>query len=261
MGQLLASPLITTTRMGRFTLLITVLALLTGCSSTGTGVVRGGIATIGKAVMNPFKSVEKTTEKGYTGTAQALEGAGGGEVASITQSDNPEATSAQDFNSTHEEEITFASATIIKEQTVDSNGATVTKIIEVPAGSKRTVKDTQTVNQTIGGSRGDTSAQTSNFLASFKWVQGLGIITLLIGAIGFAHPLARALVGGKDTAIVVSLCGVGMIAGPYLLVKYSDWFALGLVAAALYWFVSRAKHKEGQLDAIQTGKTNPPFPR
>ena len=209
--------------------------------------------------MNPFKSVEKTTEKGYTGTAQALEGAGGGEVASITQSDNPEATSAQDFNSTHKEEITFSRDSIITERSTERDGSVVVSTIQVPAGSKRTVEDTQTVNQTIGGSRENIAGQTASFIASFKWVQGLGVITLLLGAIGFGHPVARKLIGGKDTAMVVSLCGIGMIAGPFLLIKYSDWFALGLVAAAIYWFISRAKHKEGQLDAIQEGKTNTPF--
>jgi len=235
-------------------LLAVILAVLVaGCASAPLG-NRGGIATIGKALLTPFSKVAEAGSPKMSGKAVGL--AGDGDLASITQSDNPEQESAQNYDFTHEEEITFAAATVITERTTDATGAVVEKRMEVPAGSKRVVRDTQTVKQTIGASRKDTAGQAATFMASFKWVQGLGVITLLLGAVGFAHPIARKLIGGKDTAIVISLCGVGMIAGPFLLVRYSDWFALGILAAAVYWFFSRAKHKEGQLDAINESKSS-----
>lgn len=168
-------------------------------------------------------------------------------MASITQPDNPAAQSSQNYETVTEDTLTFSEPTRITESVNLPNGGFQTRTIFVPAGSTKGSKQTQKVGQVIGAAQ--KPSETASILGSFKWVQGLGVLVLLIGAVGFAHPAARLLIGGKDTAMVVGLVGVGMIAGPFLLVQYADWFALGLIAAAAYWFWSRAKHKEGLLDA------------
>ena len=78
----------------------------------------------------------------------------------------------------------------------------------------------------------------------------MGVLVMLVGIVGFAHPAARLLIGGKDTALMVAGAGAAMIFGPAILQRYGNYFALAIVVAAGYWFFSRAKHKEGMLDAL-----------
>jgi hypothetical protein len=214
------------------------------------------VATIGKAILAPFKAAGtkavETVRPAIQKRPNAAEMAGDGSLASIRQPDNPGQTSAQNFEHTREEEIVFAAPTTITETT----GETV-KTIEVPAGSKKIVRETQKVGQSLGAAQKDTTRETSAFLYSFRWVQVLGVLVMLVGVVGFAHPAARLLIGGKDTAMVVGLVGMGMIIGPFFLVKYANWLVGLLLVAALYWFWSRAKFREGLLDAkITTHTTN-----
>lgn len=231
-------------------LLLVAGSLGAGCATGGAS--RGGVATIGKAILSPFKAigtgVASLPAKGGNGSQKAQEAAGDGSLASITQPDAPGQQSSQNYETTTEEGMTFSEVTRITESVNQPNGGFLTRTIHVPAGSTKTTKQTHKVGQVIGAAQAPD--KTASILGSFKWVQGLGVLTLLIGAVGFAHPAARLLIGGKDTAVVISLVGVGMIAGPFLLVQYADWFALGILAAALYWFWSRSKHKEGVLAAL-----------
>lgn len=235
-------------------ILLVCLVFLSGCSTVAPQ--RGGVATIGKAILSPFKAVtEKVGDLPRPAKNNAPIAAGDGSLASITQPDNPAQTSAQNYEVTREEEIVFSAPTKITEQL----GETV-RTIEVPAGSKKLVKETQKVGQSIGAAQKDTARETSALLGSFKWVQGLGVLVMLIGVVGFAHPAARLLIGGKDTAMVVGLVGLGMIVGPFLLVQYANWFALLVVLAALYWGVARLKYKEAEADTLKSIST-PPFPK
>lgn len=232
-------------------------ALGSGCSAVPSA--RGGVATIGKAILSPFKAIgtagQSVAGKVANGPHKPQEAAGDGSLASITQPDSPGQQSTQNYETVTEDELTFSEPTRITESVNQPNGGFLTRTIHVPAGSTKTTKQSHKVGQVIGAAQAPD--KTASILGSFKWVQGLGVLTLLIGAVGFAHPAARILIGGKDTAVVISLVGVGMIAGPFLLVQYADWFALGILAAAGYWFFSRSKFKEGKLDALTetTGKT------
>lgn len=225
---------------------------LGGCSSVAPQ--RGGIATIGAAITRPFKVVtEKVGDLPRPAKNNAPIAAGDGSLASITQPDNPAQTSAQNYEVTREEEITFSAPTKITEQI----GETV-RTIEVPAGSKKLVKETQKVGQSIGAAQKDTARADAAWLASFQWVQGVGVLVMLIGVIGYAHPAARALIGGKGTAMAVGISGAVMIFGPAFLQKYGNWFALALIGAAGYWFVSRMSYKEAEADTLKSIST-PPF--
>lgn len=222
---------------------VLTMLLLAGCSTVSTQ--RGGVATIGKAILAPFRAVKEVVKRPITANPKPLEGAGAGEVATITQPDNPGQQSAQNYETSREEEITFAQPT---EQITEAGGVTTT--LKIPAGSKKVIREAQKVGQTLGAAQKDTARADAAWLASFIWVQGVGVLVLLVGIVGFAHPAARVLIGGKDTALMVAGAGAAMIFGPAILQRYGNYFALAIVVAAGYWFVSRAKHKEGQLDAL-----------
>ena len=235
-------------------LILPLCLLLGGCASP-VPPQRGGIATIGKGIMAPFKwtatKVSEAVKPAITANPKPLAGAGGGEVATITQPDAPGQQSAQNYDYSREVETTFASPTVITEETTTPEGNKLVKTTHVPAGSKTVVKETQKVGQTLGAAQKDTARADAAWLASFQWVQGIGVLVLLIGIVGFAHPAARLLIGGKDTAMMVGGAGLVMIFGPAFLQKYGNYFAIAIVVAGLYWFWSRSKHKEGQLDALQ----------
>ena len=229
------------------------LIALVGCATVPTA-QRGGMATLGKALVAPFKWTGEKVSAGakhlVSANPKPLEAPNGAEVASITQPDNPGQQSAQNYDYQREDEITFAAPTTIIESVKTSGGGVLTRTINVPAGSKKLTKETQKVGQVLGAAQKDTARADAAWLASFQWVQGVGVLVLLIGIVGFAHPAVRLLIGGKDTAMMVAGAGLIMIFGPAFLQKYGNYFALTLLAAGLYWFWSRAKHKEGQLDAI-----------
>lgn len=224
-----------------------ILVLLTGCSTVQPQ--SGGVATIGKAILGPIKNLGKKTVSAVTPTKKpapnALETAGDGSLASLRQPDNPGQASSQTFEGVTEEEITFAAPTRIT--VTEGDKVTVT---DIPAGSKKTVRDTRKIGQNVGAAQKDTARADAAWLASFQWIQGVGVLTMLAGAVFFAWPPARALVG-KDTAAVIGASGLVLIFGPAILQKYGNYFIVVLPLAGVYWFVSRSKHKEGMLDAIK----------
>ncbi len=221
--------------------------LFTGCATVPPQ--SGGAATLGKALLSPLKSLGEKTVSVAKSVPKVLPKAKEqptDALATLRQPDNPAAPSTQNLEVTLEETIDFAAPTQI---TITTDGET--KVIQVPAGSKQITKETRKAGQTIGAAQKDTARADAAWLASFRWVQGVGVLVFLAGVLGFAHPAIRPLIGGKDTALVVGLAGLTMIFGPAVLQKYGDWFALAILGAAAYWFVSRAKHKEGQLDSLK----------
>lgn len=219
--------------------------LLSGCSSVQPQ--RGGVATIGKAILKPFTSLGASTPTpARISTPRPLETAGDGSLASVTQPDNPGQQSAQNFDYEETEELVFSAASTITE----SEG-NLTRTTSIPAGSKKVIKKTQKVGQTIGAAQKDTARNTAAQLASFKGVQWIGCLALLAGAFGFFNPALRALIGGKDTAMAVAGAGLVMVFGPSIFVSYEKYFLLAILGAAAYWFWSRAKYKESRLDALE----------
>lgn len=224
------------------TLLALTLIITSGCSHIIPQ--KGGSASISspiKAVSKAVGSVIPTSEIGLPN-------------ATITQPDNPNGQSSQvaSFEKTVTVEIPYDS--VKKTVTEYPDGRKVTIEEPILAGTKTTEHVKQGVQQTIGGSWYDKAREIGAKLGSFKEVQYVGMLVLLIGAIGFAHPVVRALIGGKDTALVVGAVGIGMIAGPFLLVQYSAWFFLLLLVAIGYWFISRLKYKEGIADTLEKSK-------
>lgn len=241
--------------------LVILCLLLGGCASVAPQ--RGGVATIGEAIMSPIKAigswgvghVGKPVKNAITANPKPIEAPEADGGMTMAQPDNPASNSTQNLEITHEEEILFAASTTV---VVESDG--VRQTINIPAGSKKTVKETRKAGQVIGAAQKDTARADAAWLASFQWVQGVGVLVMLIGVIGYAHPAARALIGGKGTAMAVGISGAVMIFGPAFLQKYGNWFALALIGAAGYWFVSRMSYKEAEADTLKSIST-PPFPK
>lgn len=221
------------------TLITITMILLTGCSHVIPQ--KGGSASVSSSIAAfPEKagSVVSSREVGLPN-------------ATIKQPDNPNGLSSQNltFEKTVTIEIPYDS--VKKTVTEYPDGRRVTVEEPILAGTKTTEHIKQGVQQQLGGSWYDNAREVGAKLASFQSVQYVGMIVLLIGAVGFAHPVVRALIGGKDTAIVVGSVGLGMVVGPFILVEYSKWFFGLIVIAIAYWFISRLKYKEGIADTLE----------
>ncbi len=172
--------------------------------------------------------------------------------SSITQSDNPNSSSAQSVDYEYEEVTVVPIDTVRETITNYPDGHSVTVKEPQPAGTRTIKKAKSGVRQELGSSWKDTARDISAALGSFKVVQYSGIALLVFGAVGFFNVALRTLIGGKDTAMAVGGCGVVMMFGPYLFVTYSNYFFLAILAAGGYWFISRMKYQHGQLDALKT---------
>ena len=226
--------------------------MLFGCSTDTKN--HGGFATIGKAIMSPFgqSHTEDATDskKSFLGQGNSPVGLSNGEVATITQPDNPSQKSSQTAELSKEDITTYSKDTDVVTKTVGQDGSVVTVTEHVPAGSKKVSKVNQHVGQEIGAAQKDAATSLAAGLASFRGVQYIGAVALLIGLVGFFNPTVRVIIGGKDTAMAVGLGGIAMIFGPYLFVAYANYFFLAILAVAIYWFLARFKYQHGLLDAL-----------
>jgi hypothetical protein len=218
------------------------------------------VATIGRAIWKPIsafgeKAVD-TVAPVKTEPSKPSEMAGNGDLATIRQPDSPGQQSQQNYDYQKDDEIIFSQPTTINEVVKTETGGTLTRTINVPAGSKKLTKETQKVGQVLGAAQKDMARSDAAWLASFQWVQGVGVLVLLLGVVGFAHPAIRILIGGKDVAMVVGLSGLVLIFGPALLQRYGNYFALALIGTAVYWAIARFKYQHGQLDAIKEKDAN-----
>lgn len=193
-------------------------------------------------VTKSFNGEIKPSSEGFMGMPQS----------SITQPDNPNSSSSQDVNYEYLEEVVVPIDTLKETVTNYPDGRSVTVKEPMPAGTRIIKKSKSAVNQAVGGSWHDTAREMSAALGSFQGVQYAGIAFLILGGVGFFHPVLRALIGGKDVAMALGGCGAIMMFGPFLFVQYSQYFFLAILAAGGYWFIARFKYKDGKLDAIET---------
>jgi hypothetical protein len=235
-------------------LLLISTVMLTGCASAPAP-LRGGAATIGKAIAAPFKAVATPLTDAPAKPLPPL-AAPPTDGMSLAQPDNPATPATQTLEVTREEVVEFAAPARIITETAEAR-----TIVEVPQGSRHIIKESRKAGQQIGAAQKDTARADAAWLASFKGVQALGTLVFLAGVFCFAHPVGRRVIGGKDTAVVMALAGLVMIFGPALLQKWGNWFAAAIILVAAHWFYSRSKYKEGRLDELEKITTNPPFPR
>lgn len=227
-----------------------VSAAFLGCSS-GPSAQRGGVATIGAAIMAPFKTVgEKVSSVAGTKPSKPAE-VKNGEVASITQPENPSQKSTQTVEFDKTETLTYAADTSVKIESTLPDGTTTVVTEAIPAGSKKTTTIRQKVGQELGASQKDTARETTAILGSLKWVQYIGVLAFLVGAGGFFHPILRTALAGRENAMVLAGCGLVLIFGPVVFVQYANWFALALIGWGLFWAYSRYSYNKGQLDTIK----------
>ncbi len=173
-------------------------------------------------------------------------------VATFTQPENPNSPSSQGVDYEYNEEVITPYDTVRETTTSYPDGRSVTVKEPIPAGTRTLKKAKSVVVQEVGGTWKDTARELAAALGSFQVVQYVGIALLLAGAVCFFHPVLRGIVGGKDTAMAIGGCGAVMIFGPYLFVKYSNYFFLAILGVGAYWVIARLKYKEGKLDHIET---------
>ncbi len=225
-------------RIGMKALILTMAFLATSCSHIGAQ--KGGSA-----------SVSHPSPKSFNGQISTPSG-DSGPTATLTQPDNPNSSSKQDVNYEYEEETTLPYDTVKTTSTAYPDGRVVTVSEPIPAGTKLVKRSKSNVIQEVGGSWKDTARELSAALGSFRGVQYVGIALLLAGAVCFFHPVLRGIIGGKDTAMAIGGCGAVMMFGPYLFVKYSNYFFLAILGVGAYWLIARLKYKEGKLDHIES---------
>lgn len=222
-------------------LLLTLgLCLLAGCIPPGTRPQQGGGASVASAPRGP--STGQITPSGDVFNTPP--------TATIKQSENPNSASAQTVDYESSEEVTIPVDTVKETITSFPDGRSVTVREPMPAGTRIVKKAKSNVNQQLGSSWKDTAREFAAALGSFQIVQYVGIAVFLFGAVGFFHPVVRALIGGKDTAAAIGGAGVVMMFGPFLFVKYSAWFFLAILLVGGYWVFARFKYQHGQLDAL-----------
>lgn len=206
--------------------------------------------------MAPFKAAGDAVKNPIAGNSKPLEASGAGEVASITQPDNPGQQSSQNYETVTEDTLTFSEPTRITESVNLPNGGFQTRTIFVPAGSTKGSKQTQKVGQVIGAAQKDDSRNTAAMLASFQWVQWIGIVAFLLGVAGFFHPVVRVALAGRDNALALAGAGLVLIFGPFLFVAYAKYFALALIGWAGFYMWNKYVHSKGQLDILKDKQTN-----
>lgn len=221
--------------------------LLMGCPLPSARPQKGGSASVG-----PSASVMGTNPVNTSETASV--GNIGLPHASITQPENPQATSGQAVEFESVEETTIPFDTVKTTVTDYGDGRKVTVQEPIPAGTKVVKRVRQKVEQSLGGSWKDTAREMAAALGSFQSVQYVGIAIFLFGAVGFFHPVVRTLIGGKDVAMAVGGAGLLMMFGPFLFVTYSKFFFLAIVLAGVYWLVARFKYQHGRLDALESSQ-------
>ena len=221
-----------------------VSAAFLGCSS-GPSAQRGGVATIGAAIMAPFKTVSPVAGTKPSKPAEVKNG----EVASITQPENPSQKSTQTVEFDKTETLTYAADTSVKIESTLPDGTTTVVTEAIPAGSKKTTTIRQKVGQELGAAQKDTSREMTAKLASFRWMQYLGVLALLVGAGGFFHPVLRAALAGRENAMALAGCGLLMMFGPVVFVSHSEWFALALLLWGAFYAWNRYQYTKGAKDA------------
>lgn len=225
-----------------------LLLALTACSPFAT-TNRGGAASVSTEVSKPLKTQGNGLGEASGVSAPSL----GMPATSLKQSDSPNSSSSQAVDYEYEESITTYVDTVKETVTNYPDGRSVIVKEPIPAGTLVVKKAKSAVQQELGSSWKDTAKEMAAALGSFQVVQYVGIAVFLFGAVGYFHPVVRPIIGGKDTAMAVGGSGLAMIFGPYLFVKYSNYFFLAILAAGGYWVISRLKYKEAILDA-KTGK-------
>lgn len=229
-------------------LLCVLVGLVAGCAYTPPQ--KGGSATVSAgapAVARPAASVTTPATQPGDGVPVGLPS------ATITQPENPQGASGQAVS--YESEQTTETPVDAVKRTVTEypDGRRVTVEEPMPAGTRVTHRVRQNVEQNLGGSWKDTARELGAALGSFKGVQYVGCLVLVLGGLAFVHPVGRKLIGGKDAALVLAGAGAVMMFGPYFLVRYSNVFLVALLGFGLYWLVARLKYKEGLLDANGDG--------
>jgi hypothetical protein len=137
-------------------------------------------------------------------------------------------------------------------QPESAKGSAVSEVVIKPDG-------TAVITNSTGGSYNATQILGELNLLQIPMYTGIGLIICGL-AIGFLF---------KDVkwGLIVGLCGVGMVAGSYLLARYAAWFlilGLALIAYGVWFIIDRFKQQKSNDENIkvidilkETGEVEP----
>lgn len=223
-----------------FVCIAAIAALQAACSAIRPQ--RGGSASIGG---QPIANTRNATIPSFTG---------GLPTATLTQPENPAATSGQSASYERTTETSTPVESSTKTETTFPDGRKVTVIETRPAGTVVRESVKQGVTQEISGSWKDTAREIAAKMGAYRGVQILGVI-LLLAAVSMFHPVVRTVVGGgKSTQMAVAAAGVLLIFGPSLVVGNEKLLLVAVVGfLAWHYLSSRLAYKEGIIDANNNG--------
>lgn len=171
-------------------------------------------------------------------------------AATIQQPDNPSAAAKQEVVEHETETYIFPTETTRTTETKTTEGAVITVVEKIPAGTKKTVEIKKDTKQEIGPAQKDTSREITAKLNSFKPVQFVGIAMLVLAG-AMLHPMIRtAIGGGKEIQMAAAGIGVALVFGPTLFVGNEKLLLIGGLATLLIAYgLSRLGYYKGKHDA------------
>jgi len=171
-------------------------------------------------------------------------------AATITQPENPAASSRQQVEATEEIVYVFPQATEVVTTVTEPSGAVVSTVEKIPAGTRKVASTKQKTEQLLGGAQKDDSREISAKLASMKPVQIAGVLLMLAAAAMF-HPAVRVAVGaGKEMQMAVAAVGAALVFAPMLLVGNEKLILVGGLALLVAVFgLTRLSYYKAKADS------------
>jgi len=148
--------------------------------------------------------------------------------ATVTQSENPQAPTAQ----------------------------TTERIVETTTsvgGTNQTVKTSERSSATIGAAQKDTAREIAAKLSSARPVQVVGVI-LILAALAMFHPAVAAITASRTFQMATGAVGLFLIFAPFVVVGNEKLLLLaGIGVPAGWFFIHRHGKLQGLVDANKNG--------
>jgi len=127
-------------------------------------------------------------------------------------------------------------------QTVESE----TVVRANPTGQTNLVETVtrQKVVTVIGAANKNTAQEIAAKLASFRWLQWLGVAVALFGVASLVYPPLRLIVASATTSAACIASGAGLMFAPVLIVGHEVEILVACGGAAALWFIA---HRHGSI--------------
>jgi len=172
---------------------------------------------------------------------------------SVTQPDAPVGPSSQSTSNSEAQTIVLAQPSKQTTTVVAADGAISTTVLDLPAGTRVEKKAEAHVDQKLNGAS-DAGVAVSAQLASFKPLQYLGCLLLLVGIATFT-PWGAVITGGSKTVqVAIGVGAVVCLFGPVFFVGHETLIAsVVVIGLGLYYFAHTHGVASGLLQTQQNG--------